>query len=97
MVKFTASAPESKLIQHIVARYVAQVQRLAIRMTPTDRLVLEMDVEAVHSNGMPLKLEELAHANTSDLVHDIAGIHRHIDRNSGQLQDCFVPRYAANQ
>lgn len=29
MVKFTASKLESKLIQHIVARYVALVERLS--------------------------------------------------------------------
>lgn len=53
-----------------------------------------MDVTAVHANGCPLRLEELYNAPPFDFSHDIAGIHNHVNRETGQLKDCFMPRYA---
>ena len=37
--------------------------------------------------------EELAEADDFNLAHDVFGIHRHIDEATGELRDCFVPRY----
>lgn len=54
-----------------------------------------MDVQATHCNGCRLALNELLVANEEDFAHDIYGIVRHIDRQTGQLGDCFSPRYAA--
>lgn len=53
-----------------------------------------MDVTAVHANGCPLELKELYSAPRFDFTHDIGGIRRHINRETGQLENCFVPRYA---
>ena len=53
-----------------------------------------MDLNACHSNGCPLDLEELSKAKGFSFVHDLAGIANHIDRDTGKLTDCFVPRYA---
>lgn len=53
-----------------------------------------MDIIAAHINGCPLKLDELLHAEGFDFVHDVWGIRRHIDRETGELQDCFLPRYS---
>jgi hypothetical protein len=55
----------------------------------------DMDICATHLNGCPLKLEELLAADDMNFAHDVFGIRRHIDRTTGELQDCFVPRYAA--
>ena len=54
-----------------------------------------MDIDACHSNGCPLKLHELLEADDFNFAHDAFGIRKHIDRTTGKLQDCFVPRYAA--
>lgn len=54
-----------------------------------------MDIDACHNNGCPLKLHELLEADDFNFAHDAFGIRRHIDRTTGKLQDCFVPRYAA--
>lgn len=54
-----------------------------------------MDVTATHLNGCPLNLAALAKARDSDFAHDIFGIRRHLDRETGKLQNCFIPRYAA--
>lgn len=57
-----------------------------------------MDITAAHANGNPLKLAEMVAAigteNESDVLHDLFGIRRHIDRSTGKLGDCFSPRYS---
>ena len=57
-------------------------------------IYLHMDLCAAHIT-CPLKLEELLEANTFDFVHDVVGIVNHLNRETGELEDCFVPRYAA--
>ena len=57
-----------------------------------DRLSLIMDIEAAHI-ASPLKLQELYDADNFNFAHDICGIQRHIDRNTGKMQNCFLPRF----
>ena len=52
-----------------------------------------MDLTAVHASN-PLRLEELAAADEGNFGHDVFGIRRHIDRETGKLTDCFCPRYS---
>jgi hypothetical protein len=54
-----------------------------------------MDLTACHANGCPMDFETLLSAPDADFVHDVGGIHRYIDRTTGRLGDCFVPRCAA--
>lgn len=42
----------------------------------------------------PLDLEGLAKADDSNFAHDLFGIRRHLDRSTGKLTYCFLPRYA---
>jgi hypothetical protein len=53
-----------------------------------------MDIAACNANGCKLKLEEFLAAPGFDFIHDVIGIQRHINRETGQLGDCFLPRYA---
>jgi hypothetical protein len=53
-----------------------------------------MDIDATHCNGTPLKLEELLKADDANFAHDVFGIIRHIDRTTGKLTMCFLPRYS---
>src|SRR5262249_14625572 len=53
-----------------------------------------MDLTAVHPNTYPLRLRELLAAREHDFAHDVFGIRRHIDRATGELGGCFVPRFA---
>lgn len=62
-----------------------------------DGLDLRMDLEATHSNGCPLDFQKLLDAPEFDFVHDIGGIKRHLDRKTGALRDCFVPRCALSK
>ena len=54
-----------------------------------------MDIDACHANGCPLKLQELLQADDFNFSHDVLGIRQHLNRKTGKLMDCFVPRYAA--
>ena len=53
-----------------------------------------MDVTAVHANGCPLRLKQLYCAPPFDFTHDVFGIRGHLNRETGKLEDCFLPRYA---
>lgn len=58
-------------------------------------MTLMMDLEACHSNDCKLKLQELLETDDFNFMHDINGIQHHIDRETGKLVNCFLPRYAA--
>jgi len=63
----------------------------------TDICRTEMDIIATHISGCPLLLKELLNnANDFDFIHDVSGIHRHLDRETGKLENFFIPRFAAN-
>jgi len=77
---------------HIAINAIAEMVAM---LDPTrDVLTTQMDLEACHTHGCPLDLETLRKAKKSDLMHDVAGIHSHIDHDTGELRDCFVPRCA---
>lgn len=63
-----------------------------------DLLACQMDLDATHSNGMPLDLERLREwgqgEGSFDFTHDIIGIYRFLDRSTGRLEGCFLPRCA---
>ncbi len=71
------------------------VNRALPRLEDVKRLDLMMDIEFAHAD-IPIKLEELATAPEGSFMHDVTGIIQHMDRDTGKLGDCFVPRYAVN-
>lgn len=56
---------------------------------------VSMDLTACHVSGNPLDLDKLAKFDAFDFIHDIAGIDRHLDRETGELRNCFLPRCSA--
>jgi hypothetical protein len=58
---------------------------------------IEMDVTATHCNGNPLRLDDLLNADDFNFLHDISGIARHLDRDTGKLADFFSPRFSKRQ
>lgn len=54
-----------------------------------------MDVTATHNNGAPLQLRQLLAASDGDFAHDVFGIRRWLDRDTGKLPVCFNPRFRA--
>lgn len=92
MISFKVTIAEAKTIRNIVQRAAAMAVEVGLDYPVID---IDMDITACHANGCPLKLSALATADNFDFAHDVFGIRRHINRETGQLEDCFVPRYAA--
>lgn len=57
---------------------------------------LHMDLTACHANGCPVDWAMLLAADDLTFIHDVAGIQRHVNRETGKLEHCFVPRCAAS-
>jgi len=58
-----------------------------------DILSAQMDISAAHVE-MPIKLSELLKADKFNFGHDVVGIINNINRATGKLDNCFVPRFA---
>ena len=65
----------------------------ALGISQGERITLLMDLENVHKN-VGLKLADLLAADDANFAHDVCGIQRHINRNTGALEDFFLPRFA---
>jgi hypothetical protein len=85
MLKFNDNPEDEKLIQEIATRAAKK---------GLERVGTMMDISATHASGCPLKLKELSQADDLNFFHDVCGINRHLNRRTGQLKDCFVPRFA---
>lgn len=81
---------EQAAVGCIIERARGLYEKLGL-FVPT-RLELYMDLSAVNAE-MPLRLEELAGADDANFSHDIGGIRQHLNRITGKLGDCFVPRF----
>lgn len=60
-----------------------------------DKTNLLMDLTAAHLD-VPLKLSELLEADELNFTHDVLGIGEHINRETGELENSFCPRYAVS-
>jgi len=95
ILNWTVSQDDQTLITRIAYRAEELAKRLGLRgRQGYQRRDAMMDVTATHANGMPLRLADLLGASDADFAHDLFGIKRHINRDTGQLTDAFVPRYA---
>lgn len=90
-VKFNASAGECKVIIALAKR---AREMAALNSIDLDHLSIAMDIEAVHCNCCPLRLVELAAADDFNFAHDVFGIRRHLNRETGLLNNHFRPRFA---
>lgn len=87
--KIKISADDDMLICRIVKR--AERYRRGLK-----RMTLYMDLYAVHW-FTPLRLADLLAADEANFIHDISGITRHLDRETGRLMNNFSPRYARRE
>lgn len=90
-ISFTTTPEEDKLICAIVDRAERMCAANGIHFV---RLTLIMDLSATHANGCPLDFAKLLAADDFNFGHDVSGIMRNIDRLTGKLGNCFVPRCA---
>ena len=75
------------------AKIVTAIVKRAV-ITEVDREVmnLKMDIEAAHISGNPMDLKKLLSAPVGDFLHDVCGIIKNLNRETGKLENCFVPR-----
>lgn len=81
---------DAKLIDKVVDRILRDVRMNALRRPTFD---WHMDVLAVHAT-VGLDLQGLLDADDFNFRHDILGIYTELDRSTGKLGDCFLPRFA---
>ena len=96
-INFKAERADVLKISAICDRTEKLAAKLNIRLPIPDRLTLHMDITACHLNGNPLRLDELLAADDANFGHDVFGIVRYMDRETGKLTDCFSPRFTDAQ
>ena len=87
MIDWKISKEDSKLVGKIVER--------AMKLKPLkndDVVDVRMDIHATHTNGCKLDLVKFLGFDEFNFAHDVMGITNHIDRTTGKLTDCFLPR-----
>lgn len=94
-VSFTVSEADRELIKKIMDRacakgFAGQPDPLIPR---SERLDVTMSITAVHANGCPLDLQRWLDADDFNFTHDVIGIARHINTETGGLNDFFRPRF----
>lgn len=96
-MRFASSLPKEQAREE--ARTIAAIAKRAVHMAAKvgfdyGFMDADMDITACHMNGAPLRLNELLAADDLNFSHDVFGIRRHLNRETGKLEDCFSPRYA---
>lgn len=92
-INWNASKEDSDTIFAIVDRALVAIKNHTGR--ELDRTSLAMDLTATHLNGTPLRLAELLAADDYNFAHDVVGIINNVNRRTGKLENCFLPRFAA--
>ena len=88
---FQISDTDLNAIEEILQRYERAV------FLGRERMGLMMDLIACHNGPCKLDLAFLAAASDLDFFHDVGGIYRHFNRETGALDDAFWPRTAAKE
>ena len=88
---FTATPAEREIIERIAKRACALYHKYG--NTDVDELDIQMDLEACHCNGCPLRLADMEQADNFNLMHDVPGINAHLNHDTGKLERCFLPRF----
>ena len=94
MLSFHASTADQLIIRKIAKRARELYLENNVDRERTD---IEMDITAAHANGCPLRLQDLAAADDFNFMHDVNGIARHLDRETGQITDHFLPRFRVRE
>ena len=57
----------------------------------------EMDIIATHNHNVKLRLADWLAADDFNFKHDLLGIDRHMNRDTGKLGGHFLPRFAVRE
>lgn len=84
---------ELLILMNIVDRAYVYFRNCNIsELLSRDRISLLMDIDAAHKQHI-LDLVGLLDANEESFMHDIVGIVNHMNRNTGRIEDDFIPHY----
>lgn len=73
---------------------IEQIANRADDKLGVDKTSTMMDMQATHALN-PLRLNDLLSADDFNFAHDIYGIASNIDRDTGEMCNCFLPRFTA--
>jgi hypothetical protein len=90
-INWSIEGKDEFVIEKIAARAAKMAPEAGIIYSKLDAL---MDLTACHANGNPLRLEDLLSADDMNFSHDVFGIRRHLNRETGKLEGFFSPRYS---
>ena len=91
MIEWNKVTKESTLSALAIAK---RAESLGLTGNPSGVLTdLMMDLEAVNLSE-PMDFDRLLAADDLNFAHDVNGIRRHLNRETGELENCFVPRFA---
>jgi hypothetical protein len=85
---------EFDLIDEIVTRALDIANDADVKIKKID---LILSISACHLVACPLDLYRLFVSDVENFTHDVFGIHRHLNRESLQMNDCFSPRFAKRE
>ncbi|MFT8646522.1 hypothetical protein [Gluconacetobacter sp.] len=99
MVRFDISDEDADLVSRIADRLVDALVSQGIKKASWTVFHLEtrMDLTAAHANGCPMDFDLLLNTDKTTLMHDVGGISRHLDRDTGTLTGNFRPRTARKE
>ncbi len=78
--------------QKLIISQIAQRAKQLLNVDDDVAICIEMDITATHLNSCELRLKEFLQADSFNFLHDVTGIHKHLNRETGQLEHCFLPR-----
>lgn len=99
MIKFDIS-PKDRVLVRLIADRVVDVlisQGIQKKSWRAFNLETRMDLTAAHANGCPMDFDLLLNTDKTTLMHDVGGISRHLDRDTGTLTGSFRPRTARKE
>jgi hypothetical protein len=90
------SANDRVMIERVVDRAEELAEELDIEFPRLRKQALTMDLMA-NQTRCPIDLGLLLDADMGTFGHDVFGVERHMNRRTGELDGCFVPRTAIPQ
>lgn len=76
-------------------KIIANIAQRAVRGLGVDYMTTFMDIENTHINNTPLHLRSLLESEEDDFNHDILGIAKNMNRETKEIENCFLPRHSA--
>ncbi len=89
MISWKISDEDFDLVGKIVTRAAKLYRSNGVSF---NRQNVVMDLIACNANGTPLDFKKMLAADDFNLAHDIGGIDRHMNRETGKLEGFFRPR-----